>query len=263
MSSLSNYLSKMKHQIIKSTLLLSILTFVSCTTKPSSDEANLNGLTNQERSEGWLLLFDGASTMGWRGYKKDSFPARWEVKDGMLHCQGSTDEQKSQGLGGDLITSGRYKNFEVKFEWKISEGGNSGFFYLAQETDSLDVIYANAPEMQILDSAHPDWNMGTMGNRRAGSLYDMIAADPQNVKPAGEWNAVRVIADSSHVEHWQNGAKVLEYELWSDTWKDMVMNSKWKDFPAMLTPAAEGHFGLQDHGDEVWFRNMKVRSVRD
>lgn len=220
-----------------------------------------NTLTLEEQEAGWQLLFDGKTSTGWRGYKKDSFPQGWQIIDGMLHFPGLTEEQKQQGFGGDIITTGRYENFEFQLDWKIAEGGNSGIFYLGQEMDHHQAIYESALEMQVLSDSHPDAKLGTNGNRRAGSLYDMIPANPQNVKPAGDWNTVKIVKQGAKVEHWQNGQVVVSYELWSDKWKELVANSKWKDFPDMAAPVKEGHFGLQDHGDKVWFKNIKIRPL--
>ncbi|MFO7754503.1 MAG: DUF1080 domain-containing protein, partial [Bacteroidales bacterium] len=184
----------------------------------------------------------------------------WEIVDGTLHCIGS-GQGEAGGKGGDIITREKYGNFELSLEWKVSEGGNSGIFYLAQELEDKP-IYMSAPEMQILDNEkHPDAKLGEDGNRKAGALYDLIPADPQNTKPAGEWNKVKILVYKGTVVHYQNGEEILEYHLWTDQWKDMVADSKFADWPEFVNPAKEGYIGLQDHGDDVWFRNIKIKKL--
>jgi len=209
----------------------------------------------------WTILFDGTSTENFRGYNKEEFPeAGWEIVDGTLHCMGS-GMGEAGGKGGDIITKKKYSNFELSLEWKISEGGNSGIFYLAQELEGKP-IYISAPEMQILDNErHVDAKLGKEGNRQAGSLYDLIPAVPQNAKPAGEWNQVRILVYDGTVVHTQNGENVVEYHLWTDQWKEMCANSKFADMPEFINTAREGYIGLQDHGNDVWFRNIKIKEL--
>lgn len=213
-----------------------------------------NTLTDEEKEEGWQLLFDGTSTDGWKGYNADQFPEKgWVVKDGMLTVS-------SGGGGGDIVTDKKYGNFILKLEWKVQEAGNSGIFYRAMEQPTQP-IYWSAPEMQVLDNFnHPDAEMGVDGNRKAGSLYDLIPAKPQNANPHGEWNSVKIVADGSTIEHWQNGEKVLEYELWTNAWYEMIRNSKFQSHPE-FGDARSGYIGLQDHGDTVDFRNIKIKEL--
>jgi len=223
-------------------------------------EAGPNSLTQSEFDEGWVLLFDGQSTGNWRGYGLDSFPSKgWIAEEGTLHVLGSGKGEA--GGGGDIITVKKYGNFELSLEWKVSEGGNSGIFYLAQEKPDQP-IWKSAPEMQILDNAkHPDAKLGVNGNRAAGSLYDLIPGKFESVKPAGEWNHIKIMVYKGTVVHWMNGQNVLEYHLWTDDWKKMVGNSKFKDYNDFVNTAQEGYIGLQDHGDDVWFRNIKIREL--
>lgn len=218
-----------------------------------------NTLTPTEKAEGWMLLFDGQSTNLWRGYNKSGFPKGWEIADNALHCIGSGKGEAGQG--GDIITKEKFKNFELTLEWKISEGGRSGIFYLAQEIPG-EPIWKSAPEMQVLDNAnHPDAKLGVNSNRQAGSLYDLIPAKPQNAKPAGEWNTVKIMVYKGTVIHYQNGVGVLEYYLGTGDWKKMCANSIFKDYTWFVNTAPEGFIGLQDHGDDVWFRNIKIRNL--
>jgi hypothetical protein len=219
-----------------------------------------NTLTQAEIDDGWVLLFDGKTSTGWRSYGKSTFPEKgWVIEDGILHVQGSGKGEA--GGGGDIITEKTYGNFEFSLEWKVSEGGNSGIFYLAQEKPDQP-IWKSAPEMQILDNAkHPDAKLGIDGNRAAGSLYDLIPGNFEAVKPAGEWNKIKIMVYKGTVVHWVNDVNVLEYHLWTQDWKDMVANSKFKDYEDFINPAEEGHIGLQDHGDDVWFRNIKIKKL--
>ena len=204
---------------------------------------------------GWTNLFDGTSTEGWRGYNKGTFPSEgWIIEDETLrHVAGAG--------GGDIIYDRKFSNFELSFEWKISDGGNSGVFILAQEIPE-QAIYMSAPEFQILDNdKHPDAKLGVNGNRTATSLYDMIPANPQNTKPAGEWNSAGIIVNNGKVSYMSNGETVVEFTIWTNEWYAMVANSKFKDWPNFVNPAKEGYIGLQDHGDDVWFRNIKIKEL--
>lgn len=246
---------------IYSFLMAGILAFaVSC---QSGKETGPNQLTKEEAETGWQLLFDGTTSNGWRGYNKTEFPAGWQVVDGTLHCVGTGTGEAGAENGGDIIFDKKFKNFHLKVDWKIGTGGNSGIFYLGQEVPEWP-IWKTAPEMQVLDNAnHPDALLGKDGNRQAGSLYDLIPAKPQNAKPAGEWNSVEIICYKGTVVHKQNGETVLEYHLWTDDWKNMVANSKFPELnPDWANVAAEGYIAFQDHGDDVWYRNVKIKELK-
>lgn len=164
--------------------------------------------------------------------------------------------------GGDILYDKAFANFHLKIEWKISEGGNSGIFYLGKEVAEWP-IWKTAPEMQVLDNAkHPDALLGKDGNRQAGSLYDLIPAKPQNTKPAGEWNSAEILVYKGTVVHKQNGETVLEYHLWTEDWNNLVAGSKFPEQnPDWAKVAESGVIALQDHGDDVWFRNIKIREL--
>lgn len=219
-----------------------------------------NTLSKKELEDGWILMFNGLTTDGWRSYNGESFPDQgWEVVDGTLHVIGSG--RGEAGGGGDILFDRKFSNFELSLEWKVSEGGNSGIFYLAQEIPG-EPVWKSAPEMQILDNAkHPDAKLGKDGNRAAGALYDLIPGNFDAVKPAGEWNQAKVMVYKGTVVHTMNGENVVEYHLWTDDWNDMVANSKFKDYEGFYNPAEEGYIVLQDHGDDVWFRNIKIREL--
>lgn len=222
-----------------------------------------NTLTPQETAQGWVLLFNGQNGQGWRGINKTAFPAGWTVEEGSLKCIGSGNGEAGGANGGDIIYATRkFSNFHLKMDWKISEGGNSGIFYLAQEKNNWE-IWRTAPEMQVLDNdRHPDAMLGKDGNRMAGSLYDLLPAKPQNTKPAGQWNSIEIICYQGTVVYKQNGETILEFHLWTPDWNEMVKNSKFPTYnPDWANVAKEGFIGLQDHGNDVWFRNVKIRPL--
>ena len=215
-----------------------------------------------------IVLFDGTSFDGWRGYDKTEMPKAWTIEDGCIKINGSGNGEAGANDGGDIIYDRKFKNFELSFEWKVAKGSNSGVFYLAQEVPG-EPIYISAPEYQILDNEnHPDAKLGVDGNRQSASLYDMIPAKPQNSKPYGEWNTGKIMVYKGTVVHYQNDVNVLEYHLWTPQWKEMLDKSK---FSKEAWPLAydllincggdehEGYIGLQDHGDDVWYRNIKIK----
>lgn len=242
-----------------------------------ADRQNVDVASLPVDKDGYIVLFDGKTLKGWRGYGMDEAPKSWTVEDGAIKLKGSgTGEAQVEG-GGDLIFAAKFKNFELELEYKISEGGNSGIFYLAQEVttkeNGKDVylpIWQSASEYQVLDNAkHPDAKLGVDGNRQAASLYDMIPAKPQNAKSAGEWNKAKIMVYKGTVIHGQNGANVVEYHLWTPKWTEMLQASKFKEggeFPIayellnnMGGKNHEGYIGLQDHGDDVSYRNIRIK----
>lgn len=226
------------------------------------EEVGPNELTQQEIDEGWELLFDGEDHTNWRGVNQDSFPAGWEVVDQTLHCIGSGMGEAGSEIGGDILYDEQFSDFHLKMDYMISEGGNSGILYLGQEIEDWP-IWKTAPEFQILDNErHPDAMLGEAGNRKSASLYDLIPAEPQNTNPAGEWNTAEILVYRGTVVHRQNGETVLEYHLWTDEWKELVANSKFPELnPDWADVAKSGYIALQDHGDDVWFKNIKIKEL--
>ena len=226
----------------------------SCSSDPNegAPEAGPNMSTAAEESEGWRLLFDGDDLEQWRGYRRDAPPASWQPQDSVLAFVTADD-------GGDLMTREQFGDFELRYEWRISEGGNSGVIY--RVTEDSEQPWHTGPEMQVLDDErHPDARAGVSGNRTAGALYDMIPPTPGVVRPAGEWNEARIIARGNQVEHWMNGQKVLEFEVGSEEWNRLYQASKFRELPGFAVQP-RGHIVLQDHGDPVWFRSVKIRSL--
>jgi hypothetical protein len=259
-----------------SILFAATLMVVSCNLQPkkSAESAKgdgnnknasvqeMNTLSAAEAAQGWILLFDGKTGKGWRGVNKAEFPAGWVVEDGTLKCIGSGMGEAGAANGGDILYAGRkFSNFNLKIEWKISKGGNSGIFYLGVENGKE--IWRTAPEFQVLDNDnHPDALLGKDGNRMAGSLYDLIPAKPQNTKPFGEWNSAEIVCYQGTVVHKQNGATIVEYHLWTPEWYELVKNSKFPSYnPDWANVAKEGVIALQDHGNDVWYRNIKIRPL--
>jgi hypothetical protein len=211
----------------------------------ASPVAPHNTLSAEELQAGWRLLFDGTSLSGWRGYHGSDPPAGWQVVDGTLH---------RAGRGGDIATVDSFADFELSLEWKLAPGGNSGIFYRAALGEQQ--IYFSAPEMQVLDDArHRD---GGDPLTSAGAAYGLYPAPRGVVHAAGEWNQARITVQDGKVAHWLNGQKLLEYTLGSPEWKARVAASKFAKWQAYGV-APSGHIGLQDHGDPVWYRDIKIR----
>jgi hypothetical protein len=201
----------------------------------------------------WEVLFDGATTEHWRGYKKDHLPPEWTIENGTL-----TLTKKG---GGYIVTKEQYENFELKLDWKISEAGNSGVFFHVSEDPAYKVPYETGPECQILDDEkHPDAVKGLAGTHKAGANYDLQAPLVAAVKPAGEWNSFVLKVRNGHVQHWLNGKKVQDYKIGSAVWKQLVSKSKFATMSG-YGKFTSGHIALQDHGNRVWFRNIKIRRL--
>lgn len=250
---------------IISQLLLAALCVAAAaaqSTKGRAQAAGINTLTKEEQAAGWKLLFDGKTTQGWRGFHSQDFPSgAWVIEDGVLK------KVKGSGgmghAGGDIITVDQYENFDFSIEWRLTEGANSGIKYLVVESLPPTGKSGISFEYQILDDLkHPDAKAGIAGNRTAGSLYDLIpAAKNKPLKPVGEWNQTHIIKRGNHVEHWLNGMKVVEFELGSPKLQAAIAKSKFKDIPE-FGKARKGHILIQDHGDEVSYRNIKIRELK-
>lgn len=225
------------------------LTLIGCSTSNNSAENTVptpNALSPSETAGGWRLLFDGKTTTGWRNFRQPTISSGWKVIDGSL--------VRADTAAGDIITQDKFRNFDLTLDWKVAPKGNSGIFYRA--TEEADTIWKAAPEMQVLDDAGHE--NGKLPITSAGANYDLYPAPRGVVHPAGEWNHARILVNGNHVEHWLNGVKLFEYELGSADWKARVAKAKFHEYPIFGT-APEGHIGLQDHGDHVEYRNIKIR----
>jgi hypothetical protein len=250
---------------------LAVALTTSCSTCCKKNSAAPNTLTEREKADGWQLLWDGKTTDGWRSPKSDEFPVKsWHIAAGVLTVDpGLTNGEAEAQLGGDIITRERYSNFELQVDFKMTTGCNSGIKIFVQPSISpvdkvtgkpTGVGSAIGLEYQILDDVnHPDAKLGRNGDRKLGSLYDLIPCDPgKPVNPMGEWNHALIISRGTHVEHWLNGKKILEYDRSSPEFHEAVALSKFKDIPD-FGEWPDGHILLQEHGSEVSFRNVKIR----
>jgi cytochrome c len=218
--------------------------------------AQHNTLTKKEQKEGWKLLFDGKTTAGWRKFKSDKIGSAWKVENGELYLDPTVKERAQRG---DIITDGEYENFELSLEWKIDSCGNSGIMYNVVEDEKYSYVWLTGPEMQVLDNVcHKD---AQIEKHRAGDLYDLIKCKTETVKPAGEWNVAKIIANKAKYEFWLNGTKVVEFTMHTPEWDALVQGSKFKSMPD-FGKATKGHLSLQDHGDKVWFRNIKIKEIK-
>ena len=228
-------------------LLPALLASVVLVTGAAAARPPHNVLTAREKAAGWRLLFDGRTTTGWRNWRKAGVDPGWRVEDGVLVC---ADPKATS----DLITVGKYGDFELSFDWRISPKGNSGvYFHVLEEGEHG---YESGPEYQLLDNAR-----GFPPKEQAGSLFGLFAPSKDMTRPVGEFNTSRLLVRRGHVEHWLNGVKVVEYELNSPAFKAAVAGTKFERWP-LFASAATGHIALQDHGDGVAFRDIKIRALR-
>lgn len=241
----------MKKYILSSTAIV-LLFVAACAQKP-------NTLSSQEKKDGWVLLFNGKDFTGWRQCNGTAMPKNWTIEDNAMKVFTGEGKEPGQGANGDILYGKVFRNFELSIDWKAGKMANSGIFFNVREVPGKPIYYA-APEIQVLDNV--DATDNKVPSHLAGSLYDMIAADPKTVKPAGEWNTIVIKVQNGKVTHIQNGVKVVEYELWTSAWDELVQNSKFKTFPGFTEGISkEGYIGLQDHGYTVWFRNIKIREL--
>lgn len=248
----------MQRPLVSVALVLLTIGLIGCdrpadtASEEASDEASatVNTLTESEQADGWQLLFDGETTEGWRNFNASDISSEWQVEDGTLTLTG-------QG-GGDIITEDTFENFELAIDWRISEAGNSGIFFNVVESDEYNAVYETGPEYQLLDDENAADNEDP--THLAGSNYDLHTPSEDVVRPAGEWNTTRIVVNDGLVQHYLNGTMIVEYELWTDAWEEDVANSKF-DSMEEYGQARSGHIALQDHGDRVWFRNIKIRPL--
>jgi len=219
-----------------------------------------NTLSKEEKKEGWVLLFNGKNFDGWRQCNGTEMPANWTIEDDAMKVFTGEGKRPGQGSNGDILFADKkFKNFELSIDWKAGKMANSGIFYYVREVPGKPIYYA-APEIQVLDNK--DATDNKIASHLAGSLYDLIAADPKTVNPAGEWNTCVIKVNNGNATISMNGTEVVKYTHWTPEWDAMVANSKFKNFPGWTEGIDKtGYIGLQDHGYTVWFRNIKIREL--
>jgi hypothetical protein len=239
----------------------SAVVMLSCNnsaSKQTSQSTSMNTLTSEEKKDGWELLFDGESTKGWHKYGNKPVGKSWKVADGTIYLDASVKKEGKVEDGGDIVTDEDFDNFHLKYDWKIAVNGNSGVIFYAQEDNKYKWPWETGPEMQVLDNnGHPD---AKIIKHRAGDLYDLISSSKETVKPAMEWNTAEIKSVNGKLDLYLNGENIVSTTLWDDNWKKLVAASKFKNMPD-FGKYQKGKFGLQDHGDNVWFRNIKIRRL--
>ena len=253
---------------LRNSALSAIIAVSALTTAASAQQPGPNGLSVRERASGWKLLFDGATLSGWRGLGYDSVPSvHWNVAQGAIHKIPDASVPRlpdgQPAVGGDLMTTSSFRDFELEFEWKVAAGANGGVKYNVSEELSMK----NAPnhaalgfEYQVLDDDLNDDNK--IPNHRAASLYDLIPPNEnKRLMPVGQWNKSVIILKGNHGEHWLNGAIVVRYDLKTARMDSLVAASKYHAI-AGFADKREGHIILQDHLDEVWYRSIKIREIK-
>jgi hypothetical protein len=221
--------------------------------------ANPNTLTEAESKSGWQLLFDGTTTTGWHTYGYDGVGKGWVITDSALHLDVATQADWPKNESHDILTNQEFDNYDFKTDWKVAPDGNSGIiFYVHEDKAKYRNTYETGLEMQVIDNAgHPD---AKFPKHRAGDLYDLISSSSEPAKPAGQWNHAEIISNKGKLDLYLNGVHIVSTTLWNDNWKQMVAGSKFKSMPAFGT-FHQGKIALQEHGEEVWYRNIKIRKL--
>lgn len=248
----------------KTLFSLAAILYVGCSfSQVNTMNTPNNTLSKKEKNSGWQLLFDGQSTNGWHSYGKPSASKAWSVKDGTLYLDAAAKKNLPPGDGGDLVTNEEYDNFDLKADWKIGLNGNSGvIFYIHEDAAKYPDTYNTGLEMQVLDNGTPTrlgHTDGKLYSHRAGDLYDLLASK-EAIHQQGEWNHIEIISKNGKLDFYMNGVHSLSTTLWNDNWKQMVAISKFKGMPAFGT-FRKGKISLQDHGEDVWFRNIRIKRL--
>ena len=250
----------MKNKFIVSIAALSIL--IACNNNQDSKTENTTTTSAEmkttDNDSGWVSLFDGKTTAGWHSYGKATAGDAWKVADGAIYLD-TTKKEGWQTTGGDICTADEYDNFDLKLEWKIAAKGNSGIiFYIHEDSAKYKYVWQTGPEMQVVDNeGHPD---GKIIKHKAGDLYDLISCSTITVKPVGEWNEAEIKSNNGKLDLYLNGTNVVSTTMWDDNWKKLIAGSKFKDMPDFGT-IKKGRIALQDHGNMVWYRNIKIKKL--
>lgn len=240
-------------------LSLSLLAILLCVSSCFSQD---NTLTPQEKKGGWKLLFDGKTSNGWHSYGHPSALKAWSVKNGAFYLDAET-VKNSPSESGDLVTNDEYENFDLKLDWKIGPKGNSGIiFYIQEDTAKYHATYETGMEMQVLDNGTPirlGHADGKLYTHRAGDLYDLLASKEVD-HPQGEWNHIEIKSVNGKLDFYMNGVHTLSTTLWNNYWRKMIAISKFKDMDGFGT-FKKGKISLQDHGEDVWFKNIRIKRL--
>lgn len=225
----------------------------------SSVNTQPNTLTSEEKKDGWQLLFDGTTTTGWHTYGYGMVGKGWVVDNGTLHLDVATKNDWPKNESKDILTDDEYENFHFKADWKVAPNSNSGIIFLVKEDkQKYPATYQTGPEMQVLDNnGHPD---AKIIKHRAGNLYDLISSSSEPVKPVGEWNTAEIVLNKGKLDFYLNGVHIINTRMWDDNWSKLVAGSKFKSMPD-FAKFRKGRIALQEHGEEVWFRNVKIRKL--
>jgi Domain of Unknown Function (DUF1080) len=240
-------------------IAVAAMALVACnSTETKTTEAVTTGTAPATADSGWVDLFDGKTTAGWHSYGKTTVGDAWKVADGALYLD-TAKKEGWQTTGGDICTAEEYDNFDLKLEWKIAANGNSGvIFYIQEDTAKYKYVWETGPEMQVVDNlGHPD---GKIIKHKAGDLYDLISCSTETVKPVGEWNEAEIRSKDGKLDLYLNGTNVVSTTMWDDNWKKMIAGSKFKDMPGFGI-FKKGKIALQDHGNMVWYRNIKIKKL--
>lgn len=246
----------MRRLLFFTTMIAMLAACTSC--KNTNNDNAPNTLTAAQQKEGWQLLFDGKTTNGWHTFNQPNIGSAWSVEDSALHLDASKKGDWQTINGGDIICDKAYGNFDFKIDWKISAGGNSGVMFYSQEGSQYQYPWQTGIESQVLDPVNGD--DAKTPKCHAGDLYELVACSKDVVKPAGEWNRLEIISDSGHLQLLMNGVKVIDMMLWDDNWKQLIAGTKFATMPG-FGMFRTGKFALQDHGHDVWFRNIMVKEL--
>ncbi len=244
---------------MKKTVGAIMIAFIIAGCNTDSDKKIEQMTAEKKTDEQWINLFDGKTLNGWHNYGKTTVGAAWKVENETLYLDTTKKDGWQIAAGGDIVTDSAYENFHLKLEWKIAPGGNSGIiFYVHEDTTKYKYVWHTGPEMQVLDNdAHAD---AKIPKHRAGDLYDLISSKTEPVKKVGEWNEAEIIANNGKLDFILNGTNIVSTTLWDENWKTLVRGSKFKEWPDFGT-YKKGHIALQDHGNTVWYRNIKIKRL--
>jgi hypothetical protein len=246
-----------KHHVLLSAAFLALASCGGSSTETSEQTTMETPQLSASNGGEWITLFDGSSLEHFTGFKAEKPGDAWTIDNGTLYFQGTKKKEENLS-GGDLITKESFSDFHLKLEWKISPKGNSGIMFHVVDNGEYGATYHTGPEYQLLDNeGHRD---GQIVTHRTANLYDLIASETEPVKPVGEWNLSEIIVQDGQLEFYLNGVQTVKTTMWDDAWNEMVAGSKFKDMPS-FAKYREGRIALQDHGDDIWFRNIEIKRL--